>query len=472
MSSKKNKNISDTTPASVRGSELASDFTSSLAVDRRMYREDIAASIAHANMLGKQGIIPKHHADDIIAGLYKIRSEIEAGTFPWRPELEDIHMNVESRLFDLIGKVAGKLHTARSRNDQVATDFRLYVMRRAKESIAHCRRLQRALLDQAEQHRETLIPGYTHLQRAQPIVFGHTFMAYFEMLGRDAASFSAARASADACPLGSGALAGTTFHIDRAAVARELGFSRISNNSMDAVSDRDFALDYLFAAAKTMTHLSRLAEDIVIWSSQEFGFVQLSDRYSTGSSMMPQKHNPDYAELIRGKSGPVTGALMSMLMTLKGLPMTYNRDLQEDKRQLMEAADTADSALKAAAGMITELQVNTKRAAEAASDPALTATDKADRIVQQQGTPFRQAYAQVKQQLLGDPAESADDNATDAKATMPEATERDTTDMPEVSARDSVEMRNIPGGTAPGQVSAAIMRAYGELNAAKLSGEW
>ena len=421
-----------------------------------MYAEDILASAAHARMLGKQGIISKDDAAAIIAGLSDIRTEIEDGTFPWRPELEDIHMNVEARLFDLIGEVAGKLHTGRSRNDQVATDFRLYVMRRASETVAHCRRLQRALLDQAEQHRETLVPGYTHLQRAQPIVFGHALMAYFEMLGRDATSFASARESADVCPLGSGALAGTTYALDREAVASELGFSRISDNSMDAVSDRDFALDYLFAAAKTMAHLSRLAEDVVIWSSQEFGFVRLSERYSTGSSMMPQKRNPDYAELIRGRSGRVTGALMSMLMTLKGLPMTYNRDLQEDKAQLMDAADTVVSALEAAAGMVSEMQVDIVRAEDAASDPALMATDMADILVREQGVPFREAYARVKEQVMGDSTESASENA----------------DMPKVTARDSVDMRDVHGGTAPGQVSAAVMRGYGELDAARLRGEW
>lgn len=418
-----------------------------------MYAEDIAASVAHARMLGKQGIIPEDDAAAIIAGLSKIRTEIEGGTFPWRPELEDIHMNVEARLFDLIGEVAGKLHTGRSRNDQVATDFRLYVMRRASESVAQCRRLQRALLDQAEAHRSTLVPGYTHLQRAQPIVFGHALMAYFEMFGRDAAAFASARESADVCPLGSGALAGTTFAIDRAAVASELGFSRISGNSMDAVSDRDFALDYLFAAAKAMVHLSRLAEDVVIWSSQEFGFVRLSERYSTGSSMMPQKRNPDYAELIRGRSGRVTGALMSLLMMIKGLPMTYNRDLQEDKSQLMDAADTVDSALEAAAGMVSEMQVDIARAEDAASDPALVATDIADMLVREQGIPFREAYARVKAREMG---ESADAIVA----------------MPEVTARDSVEMRDVYGGTAPGQVSAAVMRGYGELDAARLRGEW
>ena len=443
----------ETRPDSVRGSELASDFTSSLNVDRRMYREDIAASIAHARMLGAQGIISTEDSTAIIKGLTQIRSEIEGGTFQWQPELEDIHMNVESGLFDLIGDVAGKLHTGRSRNDQVATDFRLYVMRRAKQSVAGCRRLQRALLDQAAEHRTTLLPGYTHLQRAQPIVFGHAMMAYFEMFGRDADSFNAANDSADVCPLGSGALAGTTYPIDRESVAQELGYSRISSNSMDAVSDRDFVLDYLFAAAKTMTHLSRLSEDIVVWSSQEFGFVQLSDAYSTGSSMMPQKRNPDYAELIRGRSGRVTGALMSMLMTLKGLPMTYNRDLQEDKQQLMDAADTVRSALEAATGMVDETQVDAKRASEAASDPALVATDIADRLVQEHGMPFREAYTRVKESIFGSSSDAIDD-------------------VPKVSALDSVQMRDIHGGTSPGQVSAAVTRGYGELDAARLRGEW
>ena len=438
--------------ASVRGSHLASDFTSSLAVDRRMYREDIAASIAHAKMLGRQSIIPQSDADAIVEGLATIRSEIADDTFDWRPDLEDIHMNVEARLYELIGDVAGKLHTARSRNDQVATDFRLYSMRRAGESLAACRRLQRALLDQAETHRSTLIPGYTHLQRAQPIVFGHVMMAYYEMFGRDADAFASARDSADCCPLGSGALAGTTYEIDREYVARELGFTRISRNSMDAVSDRDFVLDQLFAAAKTGVHLSRLAEDIVIWSSQEFGFVRLSASYSTGSSMMPQKRNPDYAELVRGKSGRLTGALVSMLMTLKGLPMTYNRDLQEDKQQLMDAADTVQSALEACAGMVSEMVVDASRASEAAADPALLATDVADRLVRKDGVPFREAYSRVKAHVL-----SELDGAEE---------------LPQLRALDSVAMRDVAGGTAPARVSESVMRAYGELWAARLRGEW
>ena len=436
----------------MRGSTLASDFTSSLAVDRRMYREDIAASTAHAKMLGRQSIIPQSDADAIIDGLARIRVEMEEDAFDWRPDLEDIHMNVEARLYELIGDVAGKLHTARSRNDQVATDFRLYTMRRADQSVAGCRRLQRALLDQADAHRETLLPGYTHLQRAQPIVFGHVMMAYYEMLGRDADAFKSARDTADCCPLGSGALAGTTYQIDREFVASELGFSRVSRNSMDAVSDRDFVLDYLFAAAKSMIHLSRLAEDIVVWSSQEFGFVRLSDSYSTGSSMMPQKRNPDYAELVRGKSGRVAGALMSMLMTMKGLPMTYNRDLQEDKQQLMDAADTVQAALDACAGMVSEMVVDKSRAAEAASDPVLLATDVADRLVREEGVPFREAYSEVKARVLGD-ADGAES-------------------LPELTAQESVAMRDVVGGTAPARVSEAVMRAYGELWAARLRGEW
>ena len=324
----------DSPSSSIRGSELASDFTVSLDIDRRMYREDIAGSMAHAEMLAKQGIISRSDAASIVSGLNQIREEIELGKFDWRPELEDIHINVESRLYELIGDAAGRLHTARSRNDQVATDARLFVKRVSTELRRACRELQRALLDRADEHIETVVPGYTHLQKAQPVTFGHVLMAYHEMFGRDAAAFSQSYDAADVLPLGSGALAGTTFPIDREFAAERLGFSRISANSMDAVSDRDFILDFIFAGAKTMTHLSRLCEDIVIWASDEYGFIRLSDAYSSGSSMMPQKRNPDYAELIRGKAGRVYGALFSVLTTLKGLPLTYNRDLQEDKTSI------------------------------------------------------------------------------------------------------------------------------------------
>lgn len=443
---------SNSPSSSIRGSKLASDFTVSLDIDRRMYREDIAGSIAHAEMLAKQGIISDADRDAIIGGLRQIRDEIEAGEFNWKPELEDIHINIEDRLYELIGDAAGRLHTARSRNDQVATDARLYVKRVASECRSACRELQRALLDRAEENVETIIPGYTHLQRAQPVSFGHVLMAYFEMFNRDARAFSAAHDSADVLPLGSGALAGATYPIDREFVAERLGFSRISNNSMDAVSDRDFILDFIFASAKTMTHLSRLCEDIVIWSSDEFGFIQLSDAYSSGSSMMPQKRNPDYAELIRGKSGRVYGSMISVLTTLKGLPLTYNRDLQEDKPPMMDAADTALACLTAAAGMIAEMTIRADNMASASRGREIVATDYADYLVRERGMPFREAYVQVAAHTRGDSETQ--------------------TDIPEIIASESIAARDIPGGTAPGRVRTAIIQAYGELGTARLSGEW
>ena len=444
--------MSDSPSSSIRGSELASYFTVSLDVDRRMYREDIAGSIAHAEMLGKQGIVSEQDVEAIVGGLRRIRDEIEAGEFEWKPELEDIHINVEARLYELIGDAAGRLHTARSRNDQVATDARLYVKRIAGECRALCRGLQRALLDRAEENVTTIVPGYTHLQRAQPVSFGHVLMAYYEMFGRDAEAFGSAQESADVLPLGSGALAGATYPLDREFVAERLGFSTVSANSMDAVSDRDFILDFIFAAAKTMMHLSRLCEDIVIWSSEEFGFVRLSNAYSSGSSMMPQKRNPDYAELIRGKSGRVFGSLVSVLTTLKGLPLTYNRDLQEDKPPLMDAYDTVAASLAAAAGMVREMSANRDRMETASQGDEILATDYADYLVREQGMPFREAYIRV------------------AAITSGESTSE--SDYPAMTARDSIAARDILGGTAPGRVREAIMRAYGELGAARLSGEW
>ena len=444
--------MSDSHSSSIRGSELASDFTVSLDIDKRMYREDIAGSIAHVQMLGKQGIVSSEDVGAIVGGLRQIREEIETGEFEWRPELEDIHINVEARLYELIGDAAGRLHTARSRNDQVATDARLYVKRVAAECRALCRGLQRVLLDRAEENVTTIAPGYTHLQRAQPVSFGHVMMAYYEMFGRDAESFSSARASADVLPLGSGALAGATYPLDREFVATRLGFSDISTNSMDAVSDRDFILDYIFAAAKTMAHLSRLCEDVVIWSSEEFGFVRLSNAYSSGSSMMPQKRNPDYSELIRGKSGRVFGSLMSVLTTLKGLPLTYNRDLQEDKPPLMDAYDTVAGCLSAARGMIAEMTVRTDRLYTASQGQDILATDFADYLVRDHGLPFREAYVRVAAHTRG---ESASD-----------------VELPDISASHSVASRDVPGGTAPRRVLEAIMRAYGELGSARLRGEW
>ena len=444
--------MSDSPASSIRGSELASDFTVSLDIDRRMYREDISGSIAHAEMLGKQGIVSGEDVEAIVGGLQRIREEIEAGEFEWRPELEDIHINVEARLYELIGGAAGRLHTARSRNDQVATDARLYVKRVSGECRALCRGLQRALLDRAEENVATIVPGYTHLQRAQPVSFGHVLMAYYEMFRRDAAAFGWARASADVLPLGSGALGGATYALDREYVAERLGFSTVSANSMDAVSDRDFILDFIFAAAKTITHLSRLCEDIVIWSSEEFGFVRLSDAYSSGSSMMPQKRNPDYAELIRGKSGRVLGSLVSVLTTLKGLPLTYNRDLQEDKPPLMDAYDTVAGCLLAARGMITDMTVDIDRMDTASHGGDILATDYADHLVRDYGLSFRDAYVRVAAHTRG---ESAGD-----------------IELPDLSAADSVAARDVAGGTAPRRVRTAIMRAYGELGSARLREEW
>ncbi len=443
---------SDTPSSSIRGAALASDFTASLDVDRRMYREDIAGSIAHAEMLAKQGIISPKDRDAIIAGLHTIRDEIETGTFKWKPELEDIHINVEARLYELIGDAAGRLHTARSRNDQVATDARLYVKRIAAECRSACRELQRALVDRAEEHGKTVLPGYTHLQRAQPVTFGHVLMAYYEMIDRDADAFSYAYNSADVLPLGSGALAGATFPLDREFVADRLGFGSISANSMDAVSDRDFMLDFIFAATKTMMHLSRLAEDVVNWSSEEFGFVRLSDAYSSGSSMMPQKRNPDFAELIRGKSGRVYGSLISVLTTLKGLPLTYNRDLQEDKPPLMDAADTVAACLASARGIVAEMEVHVERMSEASQGEGILATDYADYLVRERGMPFREAYLRVAAHTRG---EAVDD-----------------IDLPAMTARASLASRDLPGGTAPNRVRAAVMNAYGALWSARLRGEW
>ena len=444
--------ISDSPSSSIRGSDLASDFTVSIDIDRRMYREDIAGSIAHAEMLGKQGIISCADKEAIIGGLRQICDEIEAGDFDWKPELQDIHINVEARLYELIGEAAGRLHTGRSRNDQVVTDARLYVKRVATECRQACRELQRIILDRAEENINTTIPGYTHLQRAQPVSFAHVLMAYYEMFGRDALIFGYALNSADSSPLGSGALAGTTFPVDRDYVAKQLGFTRISANSMDAVSDRDFILDFIFAASKTMMHLSRLCEDTIIWSSEEFGFIRFSDAYSSGSSMMPQKRNPDYAELIRGKSGRVFGSLVSVLTTLKGLPLTYNGDLQEDKPQMMDAADTVAASLIAATGMVREMSINHDRMREAAEGDEILATDYADYLVRERGIPFREAYIRIAALIRRD---SADDS-----------------DLPTMTVRDSIAARDVPGGTAPRRVLATIMRAYGELSKARLRREW
>jgi len=333
-------------------------WQASIDFDRRLAAVDIAGSIAHAHMLGRQGIVPAHEVEEIVAALYEIGEEIDAGTFPFSEALEDIHMNVEARLIDKVGPIGGKLHTARSRNDQVATDIRLYLRDAVTGLSGQIVDLQRVLVDQAEAHAEVVFPGFTHLQTAQPVVFGHHLLAYYEMLARDHGRLADAYQRLNQLPLGAGALAGTTFAIDRLSVARELGFDGVCRNSLDAVSDRDFAIELLAAASLIMVHLSRLAEELVLWSSAPFRLVHLPEGYCTGSSIMPQKRNPDVPELIRGKSGRVFGDLTALLTLMKGLPLAYNKDMQEDKEPLFDALDTVAGCLTAITGLMAGLTVD------------------------------------------------------------------------------------------------------------------
>ena len=437
--------------------EPSTSYTASIAYDRRLYRQDIAGSVAHARMLARQGIIADKEAELIVMGLGAIRQEIQEGTFPWREDLEDLHMNIEARLHDRIGEVAGKLHTARSRNDQVVTDMRLYVKEVIEETLGCLRALQGTLLDQAQAHRELLMPGYTHLQRAQPVLLAHHLLAYFQMLRRDTQRLWEAHARADVLPLGSGALAGAPYPLDRGWVAQELGFAHVSENSMDAVSDRDFILDYLYAAAVTMAHLSRLGEELVLWSTDEFGFVCLGEEYTTGSSIMPQKRNPDFAELARGRTGRVYGHLLGLFTTLKGLPLTYNRDLQEDKEALFDVVDTLLPTLEAFRGMMAELKFNPERMRRAAEGGYTLATDLADYLVAK-GIPFRQAHGVVAElsrhaQTQGKPFQ---------KLSLEEYrrfSSRFDQDVYQITVESSLAARDLPGGTAPRQVEAALGKA-------------
>ncbi|MBI3453315.1 MAG: argininosuccinate lyase [Rhodospirillales bacterium] len=376
----------------VGSGKILKQINASIDVDRRLYAHDIAGSIAHVEMLVRRKIVSAAEGRAIARGLKRVRAEIEAGKFVFRRDLEDIHMNVEARLAALIGKPAGRLHTARSRNDQVATDFRLWVRDAAEAIDARLREFQRALLDQAGAHAAAVMPGFTHLQPAQPVTFGHHLLAYVEMAGRDRGRFADARRRANESPLGAAALAGTSFPIDRAMTAKALGFDRPMANSLDAVSDRDFALEFLAAAAICGAHLSRLAEEIVIWTAPQFGFVRLSDAWSTGSSIMPQKRNPDAAELVRAKSGRLFGALIGLLTVMKGLPLAYSKDMQEDKARVFEAADTLELCLAAAAGMIDDMTVDADAMRRAAAIGYITATDLADWLVRKVGLPFREAH--------------------------------------------------------------------------------
>ena len=372
--------------------EMINEFQASIGFDRRMYREDIAGSLAHAAMLAKVGILSEEDRAAVEKGLKDILAQIEQGDFDFSVALEDIHMNIEKRLTDAIGDAGSRLHTARSRNDQVALDTHLFVRHAVVDVMAHIRALQQALTESAAQHRDVIMPGYTHLQRAQPILFSHHLMAYFGMLARDFERFQGVYARTDIMPLGAGALAGTTLPIDRQFVAQRLHFERIYTNSLDAVSDRDYILEFLSAASILMVHLSRLSEEIILWCSREFSFVELDDAHCTGSSMMPQKKNPDVSELVRGKTGRVVGHLMAMLMAVKGLPLAYNKDLQEDKEGLFDAIDTVKFSLAVYAQLIRGMKLREDVMRHAVEADYSNATDLADYLVRK-GLPFRKAHA-------------------------------------------------------------------------------
>ncbi|RDC72860.1 argininosuccinate lyase [Rhodovulum sp. 12E13] len=433
-------------------------INASIGFDRRLAREDVEGSRAHAAMLAATGIITEEESGAIREGLLTVLSEIERGEFAFSAALEDIHMNVESRLRELIGPAAGRLHTARSRNDQVATDFRLWVRDRCDAAVQGLAALQRALLAQAEAGAEWPMPGFTHLQVAQPVTWGHHMLAYVEMLGRDSGRFADARRRMNECPLGAAALAGTSFPVDRQMTAEALGFDRPAANSLDAVSDRDFALEYLAAATICAMHLSRLAEELVVWSSAQFRFVTMSDRWSTGSSIMPQKKNPDAAELIRAKIGRILGANIALLTVMKGLPLAYSKDMQEDKEQVFDAADSLDLALAAMTGMVADMTANRAALEAAAATGFSTATDLADWLVRVAGLPFRDAH-HVTGALVAK-AEAAGCDLPDLPlAEMQAAHPAITEDVYSVlGVANSVASRTSYGGTAPARVREQIAR--------------
>ncbi len=377
----------------------ADEFNASIGFDQRMYREDIAGSIAHAKMLGRQGIITKEESEQIVSALQEILEDIEAGKIEFTIESEDIHMNIETVLTERIGQTGKKLHTARSRNDQVAVDFRLYLKKEIAEIDGELAKLLDALVTLAEKHQQTVMPGYTHLQRAQPVTLAYHLLAYYQMFSRDRERFADCLTRVDRLPLGSGALAGTTYPTDRQFLAEELGFASVLPNGMDAVADRDFALEFLSCCSITMMHLSRFCEELILWSSVEFSFIEIDDAYSTGSSIMPQKKNPDMAELIRGKSGRVYGDLMGLLTICKGLPLAYNKDLQEDKEPAFDAADTVKASLGIFTEMILTMKVREQKMAEAAKYGYMNATDAADYLVSK-GIPFRDCHEIIGKMVL------------------------------------------------------------------------
>ncbi len=440
-------------------SNLMQEINQSITFDQKLYKQDIRGSIAHAKMLEKIKILTKNEAEKIISGLKKIEKEISDGEFIFRIELEDIHMNIESRLKEIIGDTAGKLHTARSRNDQVALDLRLFVRDEIDEIKILLSDLQKNLVKKAEENFGVIMPGFTHLQVAQPVLFSHHLLAYFEMFKRDISRLSDLRKRMNECPLGACALAGTSFPIDRAMVAKELGFDRPTANSMDSVSDRDFAIELLFCLALTATHLSRLAEEIVIWMSKGFEFIKLSDAFTSGSSIMPQKKNPDAAELVRAKTGRIFGSLFSLLTTIKGLTLTYSKDMQEDKEPIFDATKNSKLCLRAMSGMISDLKVNEKKMLAMAASSYSTATDLADWLVKNLKMPFRDAH-----HITGSIVKVAENKGVALHelklSDLQKIEKKITTKVFEcLSVENSVASRTSAGGTSQVRVKEEILRA-------------
>ncbi len=438
-------------------------FTASVDFDQRLYRHDIMGSIAHATMLAKVGVLSNDERDTVIAGLQAIEKEIEAGQFVWSTELEDVHMNIEARLTEQVGIVGKKLHTGRSRNDQVATDIRLWLRDEIDLILSQLTRLQEGLLGLAQEHAATIMPGFTHLQTAQPVTFGHHMLAWFEMLSRDYERLVDCRKRTNRMPLGSAALAGTTYPIDREMTCELLGFEAVSGNSLDGVSDRDFAIEFCAAASIAMMHLSRFSEELVLWTSAQFQFIDLPDRFCTGSSIMPQKKNPDVPELVRGKSGRVFGALMGLLTLMKGHPLAYNKDNQEDKEPLFDAADTLRDSLRAFADMVPAIVPKQEMMREAALRGFSTATDLADYLVGK-GLPFRDCH-EIVGHAVGYGVKTGKDLAQMSLAELQQFSSHIADDVFEVlTLEGSVNARNHIGGTAPAQVRAAVQRGRDLLN--------
>jgi argininosuccinate lyase len=437
-------------------------FTASIDVDQRLYRFDIEGSVAHCRMLARTGIVTEAEADTLVQGLNQIRREIETASFRFDEQLEDIHMHIESRLYEIVGKVAQKLHTARSRNDQVALDVRMYLREALTTLIQRLTGLQRVLIELAKTHIEVILPGYTHLQRAQPVLLAHHFMAYVEMFHRDAQRMGECRVRTNVMPLGSAALAGTPYPIDRAYVAALLEFPAISANSLDAVSDRDFIIEFLAAAGLCMMHLSRLSEEMILWSTAEFGFIELPDAFATGSSIMPQKKNPDVPELVRGKAGRVFGHLLALLTLMKALPLAYNRDLQEDKAALFDSVDTLSACLDVYTQMLPGIRINAQRMEQAASSGCLNATDLADYLVRQ-GMAFREAHHCVGQavRLAIEQGKELHELSLAQLQSCSALIQADIFAC--LAVRDSVNRRSGPGGTAKRAVLAAIQTAEQRL---------